>query len=548
MYSGGEETRGQRLRRSGRRFAGNKGIYSNAELRELTSTPETSAPVERVNLASYTVANDPPVKDFLYNDGVTLSREEFLAAARAQGWSESEIASMIAPDTGMADYSRFATTPSQEVVTDQRPLLQTGESILDGLVSGRFIADDPGLEEMVALEDAPMLSYPAELEEIDAASRTGTTGALYGNELIEVEPTPSVMESRPTTILEDVIAPKKMTRAQARTVVDLGDNYGTYKGRRYGFQKAENPPILRIGEKAFEAIKDDDRYTPYRPSLGRDGYDLDKEILQGRKDWEVQDRFGLDMDEFRRNPPILESPRTILETVVSPSTNELIRIEPTPSIAENKSNNLWEWLLKATTPRDEFNEPPAMGNVVEKAPPTILETVISPSTVEAEYLQQKEDELNYQHQKNMARLEEAQARADDIVGRPREAGVQGALDRLAETMQMQTPVVVENESPRIIDLLQDKVVSELIEDGQIPVGVSDAGGVPPMPPRGIDDIADGPEPGNWAGRMLGDNRVRLGLAGLGAAGLTALIVNAVAQDQERKRQAAASSLNYPMEY
>ena len=535
MYSGGEETRGQRLRRSGRRFAGNKGIYSNAELRELTSTPETSAPVERVNLASYTVANDPPVKDFLYNDGVTLSREEFLAAARAQGWSESEIASMIAPDTGMADYSRFATTPGQEVVTDQRPLLQTGESILDGLVSGRFIADDPGLEEMVALEDAPMLSYPAELEEIDAASRTGATGALYNDELIEVEPTPSVMESRPTTILEDVIAPKKMTRAQARTVVDLGDNYGTYKGRRYGFQKAENPPILRIGEKAFEAIKDDDRYTPYRPSLGRDGYDLDEEILQGRKDWEIQDRFGLDMNEFRRNPPILGE--AIPKNMMAPG----YVIDPWETIPYQKEEVAPFWRDAGNPIQDDFW-------VEDESPRTILETVISPSTVEEQYLQQKEDELNYQHQKNMARLDEAQARADNIVGRPREAGVQGALDRLAETMQMQTPVVVENESPRIIDLLQDKVVSELIEDGQIPVGVSDAGGVPPMPPGTAIVMADGPEPSNWAGRMLGDNRVRLGLAGLGAAGLTALIVNAVAQDQERKRQAAANSLNYPMEY
>jgi len=241
------------------------------------------------------------------------------------------------------------------------------------------------------------------------------------------------------------------------------------------------------------------------------------------------------MDEFRRNPPILGE--AIPKNMMAPG----YVIDPWETIPYQKEEVAPFWRDAGNPIQDDFW-------VEDESPRTILETVISPSTVEEQYLQQKEDELNYQHQKNMARLDEAQARADNIVGRPREAGVQGALDRLAETMQMQTPVVVENESPRIIDLLQDKVVSELIEDGQIPVGVSDAGGVPPMPPGTAIVMADGPEPSNWAGRMLGDNRVRLGLAGLGAAGLTALIVNAVAQDQERKRQAAASSLNYPMEY
>jgi hypothetical protein len=52
------------------------------------------------------------------------------------------------------------------------------------------------------------------------------------------------------------------------------------------------------------------------------------------------------------------------------------------------------------------------------------------------YLQQVEDELVYEHQKAMARLDEAQAMADEITDRPREAGVEGALKRFMESRQL----------------------------------------------------------------------------------------------------------------
>jgi len=52
------------------------------------------------------------------------------------------------------------------------------------------------------------------------------------------------------------------------------------------------------------------------------------------------------------------------------------------------------------------------------------------------YLQQVEDELVYEHQKAMARLDAAQARADEITDRPRKAGVEGALKRLMESRQL----------------------------------------------------------------------------------------------------------------
>lgn len=52
------------------------------------------------------------------------------------------------------------------------------------------------------------------------------------------------------------------------------------------------------------------------------------------------------------------------------------------------------------------------------------------------YLQQVEDELVYEHQKAIARLDAAPARADEITDRPREAGVEGALKRLMESRQL----------------------------------------------------------------------------------------------------------------
>jgi hypothetical protein len=52
------------------------------------------------------------------------------------------------------------------------------------------------------------------------------------------------------------------------------------------------------------------------------------------------------------------------------------------------------------------------------------------------YLQQIEDELVYEHQKAIARLDEARAMADEITNRPREVGIEGALKRFMESRQL----------------------------------------------------------------------------------------------------------------
>jgi len=322
------------------------------------------------------------------------------------------------------------------------------ESILENVLRG----NNPGLGEMVALEDAPMLSYPAELEEIDAASRTGAPAALYGNESIKTGRTPSVMEGKSDNLWEWLL---KMTTPAVGNVVEEAPPTIL---KNVVSANAEDIPVTQdtILARLNDAINEGDKIDAIRQRPGalfvnemnrrarqkasnRATGNLNELYLQGLKkirdrgledtrDSLLQDKYGLNMDEFRREPPTM--------------------------------------------------------NAVPRNPAAIYD------------------------------IESLQPRLT-----PQQEGEQ-----------------------RILDILREQAIQNIQEDAV------NAGGVPPMPPGGIDDIADGPEPGNWAGRMLGDNRVRLGLAGLGAAGLTALIANAVAQDQERKRQAAANSLNYPMEY
>ena len=50
------------------------------------------------------------------------------------------------------------------------------------------------------------------------------------------------------------------------------------------------------------------------------------------------------------------------------------------------------------------------------------------------YLQQVEDEMTYEHKKNLRFIDEQSALSEEIVNRPRRSGIEGAFERLQQSM------------------------------------------------------------------------------------------------------------------
>lgn len=66
------------------------------------------------------------------------------------------------------------------------------------------------------------------------------------------------------------------------------------------------------------------------------------------------------------------------------------------------------------------------------------------------YLQRVEDDLIYEHNKTMAFLAQAKETSTEIVNRPREAGIEGALKRYKESLQIHGSLSTPLASPRLM--------------------------------------------------------------------------------------------------
>ena len=67
------------------------------------------------------------------------------------------------------------------------------------------------------------------------------------------------------------------------------------------------------------------------------------------------------------------------------------------------------------------------------------------------YLQQVEDEMIYEHKKNLRFLDEQKALGEEIVNRPRRAGIEGAFERLQQSIAIAESMGLSGKDSRFLD-------------------------------------------------------------------------------------------------
>ena len=67
------------------------------------------------------------------------------------------------------------------------------------------------------------------------------------------------------------------------------------------------------------------------------------------------------------------------------------------------------------------------------------------------YLQQIEDEMIYEHKKNLRFLDEQKAFSEEIVNRPRKAGIEGAFERLQQSIAIAESMGLSGKDSRFLD-------------------------------------------------------------------------------------------------
>jgi hypothetical protein len=82
---------------------------------------------------------------------------------------------------------------------------------------------------------------------------------------------------------------------------------------------------------------------------------------------------------------------------------------------------------------------------------------------ELQYLNRVEEELIYEHQKAMSFLDRARELSEEIVNRPREAGIEGALKRYMETREILQSLETSKDNVRSLTESQQNFLPPIAE-------------------------------------------------------------------------------------